>query len=119
MRKRRVIVIGGGASGLMAAGQAAEGGATVTLLERKDRPGRKLSLTGKGRCNLTNIAELSDFITHFGPNGRFLRQAFSRFFSHDLVTFLGELGVETESERGGRVFPTSDDALEIVDALRV
>jgi len=114
---RRIIVIGGGAAGLIAAGQAAEAGASVTLLERRSRAGRKLSITGKGRCNLTNTAELSDFITHYGPAGRFLHNAFSRFFSTDLVAFLGELGVETASERGGRVFPVGNDAVQIVAAL--
>ncbi len=117
MTKRRVIVVGGGVAGLMAAGQAAACGAEVVLLEKMARPARKLGLTGKGRCNLTNTAELSDFIERFGPNGRFLRQAFARFFSHDLVAFLGELGVGTEVERGGRVFPTGNNALDVVKAL--
>jgi hypothetical protein len=82
-----------------------------------DRPGRKLRITGKGRCNLTNVAPLSDFIAHFGPNGRFLRQAFSRFFTPDLVAFLEGLTVPTVTERGGRVFPASQEATDVVDAL--
>ncbi|MBW1900702.1 MAG: NAD(P)/FAD-dependent oxidoreductase, partial [Deltaproteobacteria bacterium] len=77
MKGCRVIVVGGGAAGLMAAGQAARLGAETLLLEKMDRPGRKLRITGKGRCNLTNIADLSDAIAHLGPKGRFLRQAFS------------------------------------------
>ena len=113
----KVIVIGGGVSGLMAAGQAAKLGAEVLLLEKMTIPGRKLRITGKGRCNLTNIAPMSEFIAHFGPNGRFLRQAFSRFFTGDLVAFLDELGVSTITERGGRVFPTSSQAQDVVDAL--
>ncbi|MFC1475495.1 NAD(P)/FAD-dependent oxidoreductase [Candidatus Zixiibacteriota bacterium] len=117
MTRQRVIVVGGGVAGLMAAGQAASGGAKVVLLEKMDRPARKLGLTGKGRCNLTNTAELPDFIEHFGNNGKFLRQAFARFFSFDLVAFLGELGVGTEVERGGRVFPVGNDAHEVVNAL--
>jgi len=117
MTPRHVIVIGAGPAGLMAAGQAAEQGATVLLLEKMDRPGRKLRITGKGRCNLTNVAPLSDFVAHFGPNGRFLRQAFSRFFTPDLVAFLEGLGVPTVAERGGRVFPASQEATDIVDAL--
>jgi hypothetical protein len=117
MTPRHVIVIGAGPAGLVAAGQAAEQGATVLLLEKMDRPGRKLRITGKGRCNLTNVAPLSDFIAHFGPNGRFLRQAFSRFFTPDLVAFLEGLGVPTVTERGGRVFPASQEATDIVDAL--
>ncbi len=110
MTGRQVIVVGGGAAGLMAAGQAAELGAETLLLEKMDRPGRKLRITGKGRCNLTNVVPLSEFITHFGPNGRFLRQAFSRFFVSDLVAFFEELGVRTVTERGGRVFPASGQA---------
>ncbi len=113
----RVIVIGGGPAGMMAAGQAAEAGARVILMEKKDIPGRKLRITGKGRCNLTNIAALPEFIAHFGRNGRFLRQAFNRFFSEDLVSFLGELGVEIMSERGGRVFPVDEDARLVAEAL--
>ena len=117
MTARQVIVVGGGAAGLMAAGQAASLGAETLLLEKMDRPGRKLRITGKGRCNLTNNAPLSEFITHFGLNGRFLRQAFSRFSSPELVAFFEELGVRTVSERGGRVFPASDQAQDVVDAL--
>jgi hypothetical protein len=117
MAERHVIIVGGGVAGLMAAGQAALTGARVTVLEKMAQPARKLGLTGKGRCNLTNIAELTDFIEQFGQNGRFLRQALARFFSHDLVAFLGELGVETAVERGGRVFPVGNDAREIVRAL--
>ncbi len=114
---KQVIVIGGGPAGLMAAGQAASMGADVLLLEKMDRPGRKLQITGKGRCNITNIAEMEDFIAHFGPNGRFLRGAFYRFFSDDLLALLADLGVETITERGGRVFPTSEQADDVVDAL--
>jgi predicted Rossmann fold flavoprotein len=117
MTGRQVIVVGGGAAGLMAAGQAAELGAETLLLEKMNRPGRKLRITGKGRCNLTNVAPVSEFITHFGPNGRFLRQAFSRVFTDELVAFFEELGVPTVTERGGRVFPASDQAQDVVDAL--
>ncbi len=117
MAPRKVIVIGGGASGLIAAGQAAEQGAETLILEKMRRPGLKLRITGKGRCNFTNIAPLPDFIAHFGPAGRFLRNAFSRFFVSDLVEFLGKLGVQTVTERGGRVFPESGEAHEIANAL--
>jgi predicted Rossmann fold flavoprotein len=117
MADRRVIVVGGGASGLMAAGQAAGLGAETLLLEKMRRPGRKLRITGKGRCNLTNVAPLPEFIAHFGPNGRFLRQAFSRFFTDDLVAFFEGLGIRTVTERGGRVFPVSNQAQDVVDAL--
>lgn len=117
VNSRRVIVVGAGAAGLMAAGQAAEAGAEVLLLEKMERPGRKLRIAGKGRCNLTNIAPLEDFLAHFGPNGRFLRQAFARFFTPDLVAFFEGLGVSTVTERGGRVFPASEEAQDVVDAL--
>ena len=101
----------------MAAGQAAELGAETLLLEKMKRPGNKLRITGKGRCNLTNVTPLSEFIAHFGPNGRFLRQAFSRLFTPELVAFFEELGVRTVTERGGRVFPASGRAQDVVDAL--
>jgi len=117
MTERQVIVVGGGAAGLMAAGQAAELGARTLLLERMNRPGRKLRITGKGRCNLTNDAPLSEFIAHFGPNGRFLRQAFSRFLTSELVAFFEELGMRTVAERGGRVFPASGRAPDVVETL--
>lgn len=109
-----VIVIGGGAAGLMAAGQAAQSGARTLLLEKMDRPGRKLHITGKGRCNLTNTAPLDDFIAHFGPGGRFLYSAFHQFFNTDLVEFFHQIGVPTVTERGGRVFPASNDAGDVV-----
>jgi len=117
MPKPRVIVIGGGAAGLMAAGRAAARGADTLILEKKNRPGLKLRITGKGRCNLTNIAPVTDFITHFGRNGRFLRQAFTAFFADELRSFLEECGVPLAVERGGRVFPASEEAQDVVDAL--
>jgi len=117
MSKPRVIVVGAGAAGLMSAGQAAKVGAAVLVLEKMPKPGLKLRITGKGRCNLTNITPLPEFIEHFGTNGKFLRQAFSRFFSQDLIAFFKELGVETVIERGGRVFPASNQADEVIGAL--
>ena len=117
MKKRSVIVIGGGPAGLMAAGQAAEAGAETLLLEKMNRTGLKLCITGKGRCNITNIAELSAFISHFGKTGPFLRQAFARFFNIDLMEFLNALGLELVVERGGRVFPASGRAPDVHKAL--
>ncbi|SPD72305.1 conserved hypothetical protein [uncultured Desulfobacterium sp.] len=117
MNGLRIIVVGAGPAGLMAAGQAALCGADVLLLEKMNRPGLKLGITGKGRCNLTNIGALSDSIARFGPNGRFLRQAFSRFFNSDLIAFFENLGVPVVTERGGRVFPASGKAKDIVAAL--
>jgi len=112
-----VIVVGAGAAGLMAAGQAAGLGARTLLLEKMDQPGRKIYITGKFRCNLTNTAPISDFILHFGNNGRFLRQAFHLFFSGDLMIFFEKYGVPTIIERGGRVFPTSGQSKDVVTAL--
>ncbi len=117
MAEYQVIVVGGGPAGLMAAGQAARQGVETLLIEKMDRPGRKLGITGNARCNLTNTAPLSEFIIHFGPTGKFLRQAFSQFFSTELLAFLDDLGVRTVVERGGRVFPASRRAQEVVDAL--
>ena len=112
-----IIVVGGGASGMMAAGRAAQCGAPVLLLEKTGRLGNKLRITGKGRCNVTNQAELREFITHFGPQGRFLYRAFSRFFHEDLRAFLQQRGVPTVIERGGRIFPYSNEAEDVVRAL--
>jgi len=113
-----VAVIGAGAGGMMAAGRAAEVGAAVLLLEKMDRPGRKILISGKTRCNLTNARELEDFIAMYGANGRFLYRAFHRFFRDDLLALLGRYGLETKTERGGRIFPASDDAGDVVRALR-
>lgn len=119
----RVVVVGGGAAGLMAAGQAAQAGAPVLLLERMGRLGTKLRITGKGRCNLTNTADLDPFLAHFSFPGAsdesrfFLRNAFARFFAPDLVAFFEGLGVATVEERGGRVFPASNDAHQVAEAL--
>ncbi len=117
MPKKNIIIVGGGAAGLLAAGCAAENGADVTIFEKKERPGRKLRITGKGRCNLTNSAPLKEFIARFGKKGKFLRQAFNQFFAEELVMLLTELGVPTDTERGGRVFPLENDARLVVDAL--
>lgn len=113
----QVIVVGGGASGMMASGRAAERGADVLLLEKMPRLGSKLRITGKGRCNLTNDADLETFVGHFGPNGRFLYGAFSRFFTADLREFFHRMDVPTLVERGGRVFPASGEARDAADAL--
>lgn len=112
-----VIVVGAGASGLIAAGRAAELGGTVLLLEKMERAGRKLLITGKGRCNITNDAPISEFIRHIYPNGRFLKHAFSTFFSHDIIRLLAGHGLETIVERGGRVFPVTDKSADVVNAL--
>ncbi len=102
---------------MMAAGRAAELGANVLLLEKTQRPGKKILISGKTRCNLTNIKELDDFIAMYGSNGRFLYSVFNHYFRDDLLAFLRRYGVETKTERGGRIFPASDDARDVVKAL--
>ena len=114
---QKVIVIGGGAAGLMAAVTAAQNGAEVLLLEKNDRLGKKLLITGKGRCNVTNTAVLQDFVKNIPGNGRFLYSVFSRFFNWDTWSFFEELNVPLKEERGGRVFPMSDKAADIVNAF--
>lgn len=113
-----VIVIGGGASGMFAAGCAAAKGADTLLLEKTNQLGKKLSLTGKGRCNLTNIGEVNDFIESYGKNGKFLYRSFKNFFNQSLIAFFNSYGIETKVERGGRIFPVSDNSESIVNALR-
>ena len=113
-----VIVIGGGASGLMAAGRAAEQGSRVLLLEKMGRVGIKLAITGQGRCNLTNGGDLPAFIENYHRNGKFLHNVFSRFFNRDLISFFQSRGVPVVEERGRRVFPASNRAQDVVRALR-
>jgi predicted flavoprotein YhiN len=113
-----VLVIGAGAGGMMAAGRAGESGARVLLLEKMDQPGRKILISGKSRCNLTNHKPQDEFIAMYGENGRFLYSAFRAFFRDDLLAFLKRYGVETKRERGGRIFPLSDRAGDVVQALR-
>jgi predicted Rossmann fold flavoprotein len=112
-----VIVVGGGAAGLMAAGRAARRGYRVTLVERNPRPARKVMITGKGRCNVTNNCSPQECVTQVPGNGRFLYSAFSAFSPWDTVAFFEEQGVPLKTERGNRVFPVSDKAVDIVDAL--
>ncbi len=115
---KTVLVIGGGAAGLMAAGTAAMKGCKVTLLERNDKLGRKLAITGKGRCNVTNSCPLvSDVIRNIPVGGRFLYGALTRFTTDDTMEFFERRGVQLKIERGNRVFPVSDNAFDIVDAL--
>lgn len=113
-----VLIIGGGAAGLMAAGTVSMTGKSVTVLERNDRPARKVMITGKGRCNVTNnCTELDELIENVPQNGRFLYSAFSNFMPSDTMELFEDMGVPLKTERGGRVFPVSDKAVDIVDAL--
>ena len=112
-----VIVVGGGAAGLMAAVTAAERGRRVLVLEKMDQAGRKLRITGKGRCNLTNTNSLRDTLPHIGSEPRWLRNAYGRFFNRELMDFFEQRGVALTEERGNRVFPASGKALDIFLAL--
>jgi predicted flavoprotein YhiN len=116
--KNNLIVIGAGASGMIAAGRAAEAGTSVLLLEKTEQPGKKILISGKTRCNLTNSKELNEFVTMYGENGRFLYPAFHRYFRPELLEFLRGYGVETKTERGGRIFPVSDNAQDVVKVFR-
>lgn len=116
--KTSLLVVGGGASGLTAAGFASREGVKTTVLERRERPARKLLLTGKGRCNLTNdCPSLQKLVENVPRNGKFLYGAFSRFMPADVMKFFEGEGVKLKTERGGRVFPVSDSAADIADAL--
>ena len=112
-----IVVVGGGAAGLMAAGYAAELGARVCLVEKMERPGKKLSITGKGRCNVTNNCSRDVCIESVPGNGRFLYGAFSAFSCQDTMAFFEGRGLPLKTERGARVFPVSDKARDVVDTL--
>ena len=119
MAKKKIIVIGGGAAGTMAAGQAASKGVEVVLVEKTDRLGKKIAISGKGRCNLTNAGDIADFVKYYPGNGKFLYAALKEFDNQSLIRFFLEHGIKTKIERGGRVFPESDDSEEIVNALKI
>jgi len=115
--RRRVIVVGAGAAGLMAAGKAAERGLDVLALEKNDKPGRKLRISGKGRCNITNDTDIDGLIQNIPGNGSFLYSSFYTFSNEDIMQFFTDEGLELKVERGGRVFPVSDDAKDVVSVL--
>lgn len=114
---KKIIVIGAGAAGMMAAAKAAENGAEVILLEKMKRVGKKMLITGKGRCNITNTASVPELIKNMIGNGSFLNSAIRAFDNEDVVSFFNELGLVTKVERGGRVFPESDKAADVVGTM--
>jgi len=114
---KKVLVIGAGPAGMIAAGFAASQGAKVCIIERNPMPGKKLNITGKGRCNVTNACDMDTLMQNIPGDGRFLYSAFSRFSPQDVMDFFERLGVELKVERGGRVFPVSDRARDITEAL--
>ncbi|MFH1888787.1 MAG: NAD(P)/FAD-dependent oxidoreductase [Candidatus Omnitrophota bacterium] len=118
MNDKRIVVVGGGPAGMMAAIRAGELGQGVTLIEKNPILGRKLLLSGKGRCNLTNTCDLDSFIKRFSGNGQFLRDAFKKFFNLDLMRFFEKRGLKLNIERQLRVFPGTDSSGSIVEALK-
>lgn len=114
----KVIIIGGGASGLMAAGYASMYGADVTVFEKMPRVGRKLMITGKGRCNLANACDIDTFMRNVPVNNKFLYSALNNFPPYDIIDFFEQQGLKTKVERGNRVFPVSDKAVDVVDTMR-
>lgn len=115
---KTVAVIGGGPAGMMSAAVAASNGSNVVLIEKNNTLGKKLLITGKGRCNITNAATIEDFIKNVPVNGNFLYSAFYSFTNDDLIALLGKLGLETKVERGERVFPVSDKSSDVLLALK-
>ena len=113
----KVIVIGGGAAGMMAAIAAARKGARVTLLEKNEKTGKKIYITGKGRCNLTNACETEDFFSHVITNGKFLYSSVYQMDNHAVMEFFEEAGCHLKTERGERVFPVSDHSSDVINAL--
>lgn len=112
-----VVVIGAGPAGLLAAGKAAMGGARVVILEKMEKPARKLRITGKGRCNITSLKPLDEFLAEINPEPRFLRDAFGEFFSNDIIGLIESQGVSVVIERGQRVFPGNGKAWDVAEAL--
>lgn len=113
-----VVVIGGGPAGMMAASVASKNGRNVILIEKNNTLGKKLLITGKGRCNITNAAPIEDFIKNVPTNGNFLYSAFYSFTNDDLISLFAKLGLETKVERGERVFPVSDKAGDVLNSLK-
>ncbi|WP_027406788.1 NAD(P)/FAD-dependent oxidoreductase [Anaerovibrio sp. RM50] len=113
----KIVVVGAGPAGMMAAIKAAENGASVVLLEKMKRPGKKMLITGKGRCNITNAAEIPELIKNIPGNGKFLNSCIRAFNNDDVQYFFNAIEVPTKVERGGRVFPVSDKAADVVDAM--
>lgn len=116
-QENQIIIVGAGAAGMMAAITAARAGKQVLLIEPNEKVGRKLYITGKGRCNVTNACSQEEFLASVPRNGKFMYSAISRFTSADTMTFFESLGVALKTERGNRVFPCSDKAADIIDAL--
>ena len=113
----RILIVGGGAAGMMAAIAAAQNGHTVVLLEQNEKLGKKLYITGKGRCNLTNACDMEDLYKNVVTNPRFLYSAFHHFSNQDTIAYFHSIGLSTKVERGARVFPVSDRSSDVIRAL--
>ena len=113
----KVVIIGGGAAGMLAGITASANGNQTVILEKMNFCGRKLRITGKGRCNITNAIDISEFVQNIPGNGKFLYSCFERFTNEDIITLLKNEGLETKVERGNRVFPVTDNAQSVIDAL--
>jgi predicted Rossmann fold flavoprotein len=114
---KNIVVIGGGPSGMLAAGTASSMGRKTLLLEKNDKLGRKLFITGKGRCNVTNSADFDEFMKNIPKNTKFFYSAFNSLSNNDLIELLNSLGLRTKVERGGRVFPESDKSSDVIKTL--
>lgn len=114
----KVIIVGGGAVGMMAAISASKAGKKVCILEKNEKLGKKLFITGKGRCNITNACPAEEFLTHVVTNPRFLYSTFSQFNNEDMIEYLEKIGLPVKTERGQRVFPQSDRSSDVIQALK-
>jgi len=117
MNNKKVVVVGGGAAGIMASIAAARNGADVTLLEKNERLGKKLYITGKGRCNVTNACEIDEFFDNICSNSKFMYSSFNTFTNFDLMNMIEELGCKLCIQRGNRVFPLSERSIDIINVL--
>lgn len=118
MTDEKVIVIGGGPAGMLACGRLSARGKKVILIEKNGSLGKKLRITGKGRCNITNVADIEEIMQNIPTNSRFLYSALYSFTNDDVIALINSLGVPTKVERGGRVFPESDSARDVAEALK-
>ena len=113
----KVVIIGGGPAGMMAGISSANSGDDVCILEKNEKLGRKLLITGKGRCNITSSLEMKDFIANVPGNGRFLYSCFENFTNQDIIAMLKKQGVAVKEERGNRIFPVSDKSMDVLRAF--
>ena len=114
-----VIVVGAGAAGMMAAITAAKQGNRVTMIEKTSSAGNKIKITGKGRCNITFDGDIDDFKRNIVKNDKFMYSSFINFSNNDVIEYFESLGVKTKVERGGRIFPQSDKAIDVVNAIKI